>query len=78
MSIIAVADSLQNIKSELEREGYEVVSLENQAWQNAKAVIVSGIDEDIMNIEDSLTNAPIIDATGMTAEEIINDLQYLK
>lgn len=78
MNKVAISGNLENVKAELKKQGYEVVELESNQWQDAKAVVVSGGDVNMMDIQTTLTNAPIIDASGKTAQEIVADLEKMK
>ncbi|MFW5991799.1 MAG: YkuS family protein [Halanaerobiaceae bacterium] len=67
---IAVEDGLSNVKEELEESGYEVIELNNDDLQDAAAVVVSGEDNNMMDISETKTAAPIINARGMTAVDV--------
>jgi len=75
--IIAVEKNLANIIDALENEGYEVVNLENSDLNSVDAVVVSGADTNLMNMQDTLTEVPVISASGKTADEIIKELERL-
>ncbi|MDW7674932.1 MAG: YkuS family protein [Bacillota bacterium] len=77
MKKIAISPQLTNVKQELEQQGYQVVNLEKNNWQDASAVVVSGMDDDIMDIENTTTKAPVIDAAGKTTKEIINRIEQI-
>lgn len=60
----------------LRREGYQVVS--PYRGQNVDAFIVTGIDNNLMNMQDIKDTAPVIDASGKTPEDIIKRLRELR
>ncbi|MHB8917514.1 MAG: YkuS family protein [Desulfocucumaceae bacterium] len=60
----------------LRREGYQVVS--PYRGQNVDAIIVTGIDNNLMNMQDIKDTAPVIDASGKTPEDIIKRLRELR
>lgn len=60
----------------LRREGYQVVS--PYRGQNVDAIIVTGIDNNVMNMQDIKDTAPVIDASGKTPEDIIKRLRELR
>jgi hypothetical protein len=71
---IAVEDGLDNIREMLEDEGYRVVDLEEQA-KNIDAVVLTGMDDDLMGIANMDTEGFVIDASGRQPEEILYDLE---
>lgn len=75
--IIAVEKVLNNIADVLETEGYDVVSLENADFESVDAIVVSGADINLMNMQDVATNVPVINASGKTANEILVELENL-
>lgn len=78
MKKIAVEDTLSNVSQELRTFGYDVVALDNSNLADINAVVVSGMDSDIMDISVIETNAPIINAKGMTAVQIKNEIDRRK
>ena len=75
--IIAVESVLSNVIDLLETEGYEVVPLDYDNADAVDAIIVSGADINLMNIQDTLTEVPVISAAGKTADEILDELGKL-
>lgn len=71
---IVVADELGNIKAALRDQGYEVLGM-NGVTQNPDAVILSGLDDNVMGMEDMKVNAPVISAHGLSANEVINEMR---
>ena len=76
MKKVAVQNGLTAIRDYLCKEGYTVKEFDNRK-KNAgnfldkyDAVIVTGENQNIMGVEDTISSTPIIDATGMTAEEV--------
>lgn len=67
---IAVEDSLTNVSQELERSGYEITNLNEQNFENADAIIVSGEDNNMMDMSDIKTKAPVINARGLSAFQV--------
>lgn len=72
MSKIAVEDSLSSVKQALQSSGYEVTSL-NQA-DGASCVVISGMDQNVMGFAEAVTSASVINAHGLTDEEIIQEV----
>ena len=72
--IVAVEEGLSNsIKETLEREGYTVVK--PGAGGKVDATIISGLDENVMGMQDITGKPAVIEASGKTAEEILGDLK---
>jgi hypothetical protein len=72
---VAVEDSLTNIARSLKDSGYEVVDLNHNKLDNVSAVVVSGIDDNMMAMQDIKTKAPVINARGLTAEEVRSEIE---
>ncbi len=71
---IVVEDDLGNIKSALQQQGYEVLSM-NAISQNPDAVVVSGMSDNVMGMQDTQTPAPVIEARGLDTREVLNELE---
>ena len=72
--IIALEDTLEDYRDILSKEGYEVRGMD-EGLENVDAVIVSGMEENIMGMQDRRTGAFIINARGRQPEEILYDLE---
>lgn len=78
---IAVSDSLAPIKRYLHNEGFEVVNMESDARISEKgmgdydAIIVSGMDDNLMGMEDISSRAVVINAAGKPPQEISAELR---
>ena len=75
--IIAVEQNLSNVIDLLETEGYEVVALERANLEMVDAIVVSGADINLMNIQDTLTEVPVISAVGKSAQQILDEIDRL-
>ncbi|MCK8826786.1 YkuS family protein [Natroniella acetigena] len=75
MSRIAIEGDLTNIKEELQATDHEIVNLNQENLQNADAIILTGADNNTMNITDTETNAQIINAQGMSPEQVREQLE---
>ncbi|MGE5509410.1 MAG: YkuS family protein [Chitinophagales bacterium] len=69
--VVAVASELGNVAARLKAAGYTVVSLQGTDLGQVGAVVVSGVSDDLMGIQTTVTKAPVIDANGLTEEEIL-------
>jgi ATP phosphoribosyltransferase len=77
--IIAVEKNLSRLVDALETEGYEVVMLdaEQEPAKEVDAIVVSGADINLMNMQDTLTEVPVINAVGKSFNEILKELEKL-
>lgn len=74
MDKVAVDDSLSNVQQALTEEGYEVVALDDDL-DAVVAIVVNGLDDDVMGIETRETTAPVIDADGLSANEVVEEVR---
>jgi len=81
MKKVAVQKGLGGVKDYLNSEGYTVKEFDNSK-KNAghfldryDVVIVTGENQNIMGNEGTISSTPIIDATGMTGEEIKKQIE---
>ena len=78
---IAVSESLAPVKRALNRAGYDVVNLESDAAISEKgmgdydAIVISGMDQNMMGMQDISGRAVLVDATGKDPEEILDELE---
>ncbi|PTY83938.1 YkuS family protein [Heyndrickxia sporothermodurans] len=76
MTKIGVEQSLTNVSEALRQKGYEVVELKNE--QDAKGCdccVVTGGDNNVMGIQDVIIEGSVIDATGLSADEICHNVE---
>ena len=77
---IAISESLSPLKQALHRAGYKVINLENEAVISETeiaeydAVVVSGMDINMMGMQDISGRAIVINAAGKRADEILQEL----
>lgn len=74
---VAVEKNLTNIKEYLKNQGYQVSSLDTNTGNldSFDAIVLTGQDNDIMGIEDTQTDAVIIEAAGMTPQEVYYEIE---
>ncbi|WEG11771.1 YkuS family protein [Pullulanibacillus sp. KACC 23026] len=71
MARIAVEESLTAVSEALKDRGYEVVTLRSESDINGcDCCVVTGQDRDVMGIQTTATKSPVIDATGMSADDV--------
>lgn len=72
--VIAVAEKLSALKDALVAHGYDVVALEGKDLERAAAVVITGVDKDMMGMEDIQTKVPVINAAGKSSSEVVSDI----
>lgn len=75
MKTIALSGDLARLRGELEKEGFNVV--EGTMADRADALVVSGMDNNAMNMEDIKTKKVVIDASGKSTREIIDQIRNI-
>ncbi|GAA4710034.1 YkuS family protein [Brevibacillus fulvus] len=72
MPRVAIEGSLSQVRKMLRDNGYDVVELGN--WQQmVDAVVITGQDQNVLSDQSKTkTGAPVINADGMTAQEIFH------
>jgi hypothetical protein len=73
MTKVAIENGLSGVKEALQNNGYEVVSMD-QAGEAACAV-VTGLDPNVMGIANTETRAFIIQAEGLSVNEIVDQVK---
>ena len=77
---VAVENSLTPISEYLSKKGYSVDSVDfskeyTRGMDLYDAVVVTGLNENFLGVEDTNTKAVVIDAKGLTAEQVYNRLE---
>lgn len=73
--VVAVEEGLSgSIRDALKNEGYIVVR--PGTGGRIDATIITGMDRNLMGMQDITGRSVVIDASGKTPEEIVNDLKY--
>lgn len=71
---ILVEPSLSNVKSILEEEGFRVLELSPGTLVRGDAIVITGLDSNVMNIQSIETDVPVINASGKSPAEIVEDI----
>ncbi|NMB25941.1 MAG: YkuS family protein [Firmicutes bacterium] len=74
--LVVVDDKVAHIKKALADSGYHVQDL-SQGWDNASAIVVSGMDENFLGRHDIVARAPVIEATGRDLAQILADVNRI-
>jgi hypothetical protein len=73
---VAVQDGLDQVERALRKEGFEVTKLLPGTMANVDAAVISGMSRDFLGIQETQGNRfPVIDASGRTAEEIVQQIR---
>ncbi|TYO97358.1 YkuS family protein [Desulfallas thermosapovorans] len=73
MITIALDDDLSRLRDDLVKEGFKVV--DKTMVDHADALIVSGMENNFMNMQDIRTEKKVIDARGKSVREIADELR---
>lgn len=77
MKRVAVEASLSHVKKYLQKQGYVVSELNPQHsnLNDYDAIVVSGLNSNFMGMQDTKTDAVIIQARGLSAEDIYQQIE---
>ncbi|TYR79875.1 YkuS family protein [Priestia megaterium] len=76
MAKIGVESSLSDVQAALQQMGHEVVQLRNESdAQGCDCCVVTGQDSNIMGISNAVTQGSVITASGLTAEEVCQQVE---
>jgi len=70
---IALEDDLKRLRDDLVKEGFKVV--DKTMVEHADALIISGMEKNIMDMQDIRTQKKVIDASGKSVREIADELR---
>jgi len=71
MPKIGVEQSLSDVTAALQQKGYDVVQLKNENdAQGCDCCVITGQDRNIMGISNTVTAGSVIEASGLSADEI--------
>lgn len=75
MPKVAVEGALTPVAQMLQQNGYDVVQLSENELNQVDCVVISGGDQNVMGIQDRATKAQIVNAEGLTAEQVVQQVQ---
>lgn len=67
---VAVDDALRPVKERLLAGGFDVVRLAGGVPDDVQAIVVNGLDDNLMGRQDIVARVPIVNADGMTPMEV--------
>ncbi len=76
MARIGVEQSLTDVRQALQEKGYDVVDLRNEEdAKDCDCCVVTGQDSNVMGIGNTVTAGSVIQASGLTADEICQQVE---
>ncbi|WP_419880988.1 YkuS family protein [Peribacillus sp. B-H-3] len=76
MAKIGVEQSLANVQQALVEKGYDVVALNQESdAQGCDFCVVTGLDSNVMGMQDTSIKGSVIDANGLSADEVCEQIQ---
>lgn len=76
MARIGVEESLTDVLEALREKGHDVVQLRQESdAQNCDCCVVTGLDSNVMGMQDTYTKGSVIEANGMSAEEVCQKVE---
>ncbi|MDZ5474512.1 YkuS family protein [Bacillus sp. 31A1R] len=76
MAKIGVEQSLTNVQEALREKGYDVVELRQESdVQGCDCCVITGLDSNVMGMSDTVTNAAVIEANGLSADEVCRQVE---
>lgn len=77
---IAVEQNLTPVRDYLSKNGYSVDTVNinkefTKGMDKYDAIVVTGMNNDFLGVEDVNTRAVVIDADGLTAEQVLKEME---
>jgi len=73
--IVAVENNLKPVKDYLSAQGCQIIEVERVKDTKVDAVVLAGNDQNIMGMQDIDTKAPVINASGLSPQDVWNEIQ---
>ncbi|UMZ74141.1 YkuS family protein [Natranaerofaba carboxydovora] len=73
MKKVALEEDLSHLENPLRENGFEPVEIDSN--EQVSAIIISGRDENMTNVQNVEAPVPVIDARGLDGEDIIRELK---
>lgn len=76
MAKIGVEHSLTDVQQALQQKGHQIIQLHSeQDAQGCDCCIITGMDSNVMGMSDRSIDGPVIETSGLTAEEICQQVE---
>lgn len=73
--VVAVENKLKPVREFLAAQGCQIIPVEKVKDTRVDAVVLSGADQNLMGMEDIETKAPVINASGLSPQDVWNEIQ---
>lgn len=76
MPKIGVEQSLSDVTAALQEKGYDVVQLNNESdAKGCDCCVITGQDQNVMGITNTVTAGSVIQASGLSANEVCEQVE---
>jgi glutamine amidotransferase PdxT len=76
MAKVGVEQSLTNVQNALQQKGYDVVQLkQEQDAAGCDCCVITGGDQNVMGMQDTQMKGAVINADGLSAEEVCQQVE---
>ncbi|WP_071459809.1 YkuS family protein [Bacillus massilinigeriensis] len=76
MPKVGVEQSLANISEALREKGFEVIDLRKESdAKGCDCCVISGLDSNVMGMQDTVTAGSVIEANGLSADEVCQQVE---
>ena len=76
MAKIGVEQSLTNVQQALREKGHDIVELRQESDVNGcDCCVTTGLDSNVMGMQNTITQAPVITANGLSASEVCEQVE---
>ena len=77
---VGIENALGNVREYLDEKGYEVVQIDPHSksgieLKNCDSYVISGMDQNLMGITEIEAEAPVINAKGMSPEQVLRQIE---
>ncbi|GGE32542.1 UPF0180 protein [Pullulanibacillus camelliae] len=77
MAKIAVEEGLTDVQEALKSKGYDVVTLRQKSdAKQCDCCVISGVDRNVMGMQDIAIEGPVIDCDGMDANQVCEEVEH--
>lgn len=80
MSIVGVEKGLSSVEKYLIQQGYDVKQYDEMlngrinSFDTYDVVVVTGLSENVMGVDEATTSVPIVNAKGLTLKQVRNQV----
>lgn len=73
---VAIEDGLENVWQAVQRRGWNPTRYVRGDEGSYDAIVLTGMDDDLMGDQTTSTKAPVIAAGGLSADEVVRRLDH--